>query len=82
MNFHNNAGLYEIKDGQFIETEESGSPVVGRAEIRSGLLELSNVDFKGGISDYQKAKVQLELTSKIISSQKQLLEEALKMVGS
>ncbi len=82
MNFHNNAGLYEIKDGQFIETEESGSPVLGRAEIRSGLLELSNVDFKGGISDYQKAKVQLELTSKIISSQKQLLEEALKMVGS
>src|SRR5574344_1387576 len=82
MNFHNAAGLYEIKDGQYIETEDSGSPVVGRGEIRSGLLELSNVDFKGGISQYQQAKVQLELTSKIISSNKQLLEEALKLVGS
>lgn len=82
MNFHNAAGLYEIKDGKFIETEESGSPVMGRGEIRSGLLELSNVDFKGGISQYQQAKVQLELSSKLISSQKQLLEEALKLVGS
>ncbi|MCQ2789627.1 MAG: flagellar hook basal-body protein [bacterium] len=82
MNFHNAAGLYEIKDGKFIETEESGQPVMGRGEIRSGLLELSNVDFKGGISQYQQAKVQLELSSKLISSQKQLLEEALKLVGS
>ena len=82
MNFHNSMGLYEIKDGQFIETEESGEPVMGRGEIRSGLLELSNVDFKANISDFQQAKVQLELTNKLISTQKQLLEEALKLVGS
>ena len=82
MNFHNAAGLYEVKDGHFIETEESGKPVMGRGEIRSGLLELSNVDFKGGVSQYQQAKVQLELTNKLISSNKQLLEEALKLVGS
>lgn len=82
MNFHNPAGLYEIKQGQFIETEESGKPVMGRGEIRSGLLELSNVDFKDNISYYQQAKVQLELSNKLISSNKQLLEEALKLVGS
>lgn len=82
MNFHNPAGLYEIKQGQFIETEDSGSPVMGRGEIRSGLLEMSNVDFKGNISYFQQAKVQLELTNKLISSNKQLLEEALKLVGS
>lgn len=81
-NFHNAAGLYEIKQGQFIETTESGSPVVGRGEIRSGLLEMSNVDFKGNISYFQQAKVQMELTNKLISSNKQLLEEALKLVGS
>lgn len=81
-NFHNPSGLYEIKQGQYIETEESGSPVMGNGEIRSGLLELSNVDFKGNISYYQQAKVQLELSNKIISSNKQLLEEALKLVGS
>lgn len=81
-NFHNQAGLYEIKQGQFIETAESGSPVAGRGEIRSGLLEMSNVDFKGNIAYFQQAKVQMELTNKLISSNKQLLEEALKLVGS
>lgn len=82
MNFHNPAGLYEIKQGQFIQTEDSGEAVAGRGEIRSGLLELSNVDFKANISDYQQAKVQLELSNKLISSNKQLLEETLKLVGS
>ena len=82
MNFHNPAGLYEIKQGQFIQTEESGSAVMGNAEIRSGLLELSNVDFKGNISYFQQAKVQMELTNKLISTNKSLLEEALKLVGS
>lgn len=82
MNFHNPAGLYEIKNGQFIATEESGSPVMGRGEIRSGLLELSNVDFKSNIAYFQQAKVQMELTNKLISSNKQLLEETLKLVGS
>lgn len=82
MAFHNAQGLYEIKDGQFIETEDSGRPVMGRGEIRSGLLELSNVDFKGNIAYFQQAKVQLEMTNKLISSNKQLLEEALKLVGS
>lgn len=82
MNFHNPTGLYEIKQGQYIETEDSGRPVIGRGEIRSGLLELSNVDFKGNIASFQQAKVQLELTNKLISSNKQLLEEALKLVGS
>lgn len=81
-NFHNNAGLYEIKQGQFIQTEESGQPVMGRGEVRSGLLETSNVNFKENIGYYQQAKVQLELTNKLISNQKQLLEEAMKLVGS
>lgn len=82
MNFHNPNGLYEIKQSQYIETEESGPPVMGRGEIRSGLLEMSNVDFKGNIAFFQQAKVQLELTNKLISSNKQLLEEAIKLVGS
>jgi len=81
MNFQNPAGLYEIKEGQLIETSDSGSPVMGSAEIRSGLLELSNVDFKGNIAYFQQAKVQMELTNKLISSNKSLLEETLKLVG-
>ena len=81
-NFHNAAALFEIKEGYFIETEESGKPVLGTGEIRSGLLELSNADFKGNISYYQMAKLQMEITNKLISSNKELLQEALRLVGS
>lgn len=62
--------LYEYKDGQFLETEESGKPVLGCGEIRSGLLELSNADFKANISYYQMAKMQMEVVNKLISSNK------------
>ncbi|MGN0019083.1 MAG: flagellar hook-basal body complex protein [Candidatus Gastranaerophilaceae bacterium] len=82
MSFHNKNGLYEIKDGQFVETEESGRPVLGRNEIRAGLLELSNVGFKDNVANYQQAKVQMELANKLISSQKELLQEAIRLVAS
>ncbi len=81
-NFHNSAGLYEYKDGLFLETEESGKPVLGCGEIRSGLLELSNSDFKGNISYYQMAKMQMEVVNKLISSNKDLLQQAMQMVSS
>ncbi len=81
-NFHNAAGLYEYKDGQFLETEESGKPVLGCGEIRSGLLELSNADFKGNISYYQMAKMQMEMVNKLISSNKDLLQQAMQLVSS
>ncbi len=81
MNFHNPQGLFEYKSGQFIETEESGKPVMGRGEIRSGLLELSNTDFKGNISYYQQAKMQLELSNKMISSYKELLQNAIQLMS-
>lgn len=81
-NFHNAAALYEFKEGYYLETAESGKPVLGAGEIRSGLLELSNADFKGNISYFQMAKLQLEISNKLISSNKELLEEALRLVGS
>ncbi len=81
MNFHNPEGLYEYKPGQFVETEESGKPVMGRGEIRSGLMELSNVDFKGNISYYQQAKMQLELSNKLISSYKELLQNVISLMS-
>lgn len=81
MNFHNPRGLFEYKQGQFVETEESGKPVMGRGEIRSGLLELSNADFKANISYYQQAKMQLELSNKMISSYKELLQNAISLMG-
>ncbi len=82
MNFHNPEGLYEIKQGEFIETEESGRPVIGRGEVRGGLLEMSNCDFKANISYYQQAKMQLDVANKIVQTNKQLLQEVLQLISS
>lgn len=81
-NFHNVSGLYQWKEGEFLETEESGRPVLGCGEIRSGLLELSNSDLKASISYYQMAKQQMEVVNKIISSNKDLLQQAMQLVSS
>ena len=78
-NFHNPSGLYEVKDGLFIETSDSGKPVVGRGEIRSGLLEQSNISFKDNTTAYQQAKVQMELVKALIESNKKLLQSAIEM---
>lgn len=80
-NFHNPNGLYEVADGKYIETTESGKPVAGFGEVRAGLLELANTDFKANVAYFQQAKMQMELTNKLIQSNKQLLQEAIKLVG-
>ncbi len=82
INFHNPQKLFEVADNQFIETEESGKPVVGRGEIRGGLLELSNVDFDANSAYYQQANVHVELANQLIKSHKQLLENALELMSS
>ena len=81
-NFHNHSGLYEIKDGHYIETEESGKPLLGVGEIRSGLLELSNSDLKANISYYSMAKVQMDVVNKLISTNKDLLQQAMQLATS
>lgn len=80
INFHNPQKLFQVSDGQYIETEESGSPVVGRGEIRGGLIELSNVDFDANSTYYQQAQIQLELANQLIKSHKQLLENVVSML--
>ena len=80
MNFNNPQGLFEYKDGHYVETEESGRPVIGRGEIRSGLLELSNTDFKANLTYYQQAKLQMELSNQIITSYKDLLKNAIALL--
>lgn len=80
MNFHNPAAMTQMEPGYFIENRESGDPVVGRGEIRSGLIEMSNTDLKANITFYQQAKMQMEMTSKLITTNKQLLEEALRLL--
>ncbi|MCQ2738935.1 MAG: hypothetical protein MJ237_01765 [bacterium] len=79
VNFHNPSGLYEVKDGLFVETQDSGKPVIGRGEIRSGLLEQSNISFDENSAAYQQAKVQMELVNALIKSNKELLQSAIEI---
>lgn len=80
FNFHNPQALNHIAEAYFSESRESGKPVAGRGDIRSGLIEMANTDFRGNIAYLQQAKLQLEMTNKLISTNKQLLEEAMKLL--
>ena len=80
MNFHNPQELFEYKQGQYLETEYSGRPVTGKAEIRSGLIELSNIDMKANITYWQQAKNQMEIANKLMSAHKQMISDALQIL--
>lgn len=81
-NFNNASALTEIGKGYFVENSASGSPLVGSAEIRSGLIEKSNVDFQNNIAYYEQAKMQLSMTNKLVETNKQLLQEVIRLVSS
>lgn len=74
MDFHNPQELFEFKQGQYLETQYSGKPVIGKGEIKSGHIELSNIDFKANAVYWQQAETQLNISGKIMSSYKKLLE--------
>jgi len=80
VNFHNAESLTQPETNFFTQNQASGEPVASNAETRSGLLEKSNVDFRQNIHMLQQAKLQLQVTNKIISTNKTLLEEALRLI--
>lgn len=80
MNFHNPQELYQITDGQFVETKQSGKPVIGRGEIRSGLLELSNVDFDTNTTYFNQAQFQLKVADQLMKSHKQLMSNLMSVL--
>jgi flagellar hook protein FlgE len=80
VNFINPGALASPEDQMFETTAASGEPVEGTGEVRSGLLESSNVGMRENVAYLQQAKLQLDVTSKIISTNKQLLEEALRLI--
>jgi flagellar basal body rod protein FlgG len=55
----------------------SGEPIEGTGEIRSGLVELSNVSLKDQVDNLQQAKNLMSISTKMIQQNKALLEEAL-----
>lgn len=80
VNFVNPGGLAQPEDQMFTPTAISGEPVEGTGEIRSGLLEKSNVGLRENVSFLQQAKLQLDVTAKLISTNKTLLEESLRLI--
>ncbi|MEI8377883.1 MAG: flagellar hook-basal body complex protein [bacterium] len=80
MNFNNPQGLQQIALGEYIETKDSGKPVVGKGEVRSNLIESSNVDYGSNIIYYKQAKMQMDVANKLIATNKQLLEETLRIL--
>ena len=81
MNFHNSQELFEFKPGQFLETTYSGKPVIGKGEFKSGHIELSNIDFKANAVYWQQAQTTLDISGKIMSTYKQLLQSAMEMLS-
>lgn len=80
VNFINPGGLAQPEDQMFTPTAFSGEPVEGTGEVRSGLLEKSNVNTRDQVNFLQQAKLQLDVTAKLISTNKNLLEEALRLI--
>lgn len=80
VNFVNPGGLKEVEDHMFIPSPISGEPLAGTGEIRDGLLEKSNVDTRASVSYLQQAKLQMDIAAKLISTNKNLLEESLRLI--
>ena len=80
VNFINPGALAQPEDLMFEPTELSGEPVEGSGEVRSGLLEGSNVSMRDTVGYLQMAKLQMDVASKLVSTNKSLLEEALRLI--
>ncbi len=78
--FTSPGALREVEDQYFVPTEESGEALAGSGEVRSGLLEASNTSLRENVAYLQQAKQQLDVTAKIVSTNKTLLEEALRLI--
>lgn len=80
VNFVNPSGLSQPEENMFTPSPISGEPVEGSGEVRSGLLEKSNVGLREQVGYLQQAKLQLDVTAKLISTNKTLLEESLRLI--
>ncbi len=80
VNFINPEGLAMVQDNYFAPTTDSGEPMEGTGEIQSGLLEKSNVGLRETVNYLTEAKLQLDVTSKLINTNKQLLQESLRLI--
>lgn len=80
VNFTNPTALTMVEDQLFVPSPLSGEPMEGTGEVRSGFIETSNVSVREQVGYIQQAKLQLDISAKLISTNKTLLEEALRLI--
>ena len=80
VNFMNPEGLSQVKEYYYTPTIASGEPVEGTGEIQSGLIEKSNVSLRETVNHLSEAKLQLDVASKLISTNKTLLQQSLGLI--
>lgn len=84
-NFSNASGLEKTGGNMYRSTLNSGEPVVGAAgsegygKIRSGFLEMSNVDLSNEFTEMIVAQRAYQASSRTISTSDQMLEELLSL---
>jgi flagellar hook protein FlgE len=80
VSFASPENLYQQDNFYYTPTAMSGDPVEGTGEIQSGLIEKSNVGLRETANYLQLAKTQLDITSKLINTNKTLLQESLRLI--
>jgi flagellar hook protein FlgE len=78
--FTNTGGLAQPEDNFFVPTAYSGEPLEASAEIRSGFLEKSNTDGKAEAQALQMARNLIDISNKIIQTNRTLLDETLRLL--
>jgi len=79
-NFNNQNGLKQVGNATFVETSESGGPIVGEAgtegfgSIQSGALERSNVDITEELVNLITAQRNFQAAAKAIETSTQLTQ--------
>lgn len=80
VGFVNPGALAQVQNFYYVPTPASGAPVEGTGEIRSGLIEKSNTALRENVNYLQQAKLQIEVAQKLVSTNKQLLQESLRLL--
>lgn len=80
VGFVNPGRLTQIEEYYYVPNEESGTAVEGSGEIRSGLLEKSNVYLRETVDYLMFAKLQIEIAQKLINTNKTILQESVRLL--
>jgi len=80
VSFVNPGELNQVEDNYYIPSERSGEPIAGEGEIQTGLLESSNTGMRENVNYLQQAKMQLDIAQKLISTNKNLLQESMRLI--